>query len=94
MAAALPYVIPLVLSVAGSALKGNKTKYASQQTPQQMTAYTQLLQMLAQKNRTGSDPMNQVRNMFYGQGNPRQTQPPIPYGPQPNRMPQQGYPSA
>lgn len=78
MAAALPYVIPLVLSVAGSALKGNKTKYASQQTPQQMTAYTQLLQMLAQKNRTGSDPMNQVRNMFYGQqGGGQTTQPAI-----------------
>jgi len=80
MAAALPF-LPAVMSVASSALKGNKTKMASQQTPQQLTAYTQLLNMLMQRNRQGSDPMNQVRNMFYGQQpQPTQTRTPgTPY---------------
>jgi hypothetical protein len=73
--------IPSVLSVLGSLFKGKKTKQAPQQTPQQLAAYTQLLQMLTQRNKMGSDPMNQVRNMFYGQQpQPTQTRTPgTPY---------------
>ena len=65
--ALLPF-IPSILGVLGSLFKGNKTKFTEQQSPQQKLAYTQLLQMLMQKNRQGSDPMNQIRQMFYGQG--------------------------
>ena len=71
LAAILPF-IPSILGVIGSLFKGNKTKFTEQQSPQQKLAYTQLLQMLMQKNRQGSDPMNQIRQMFYGQQPPQQ----------------------
>jgi Tfp pilus assembly protein PilV len=61
-----------ILGVLGSLFKGKKTQQAPQQTPQQLAAYNQLLQMLMRKNQMGSDPMNQVRNMFYGQQSPQQ----------------------
>jgi Tfp pilus assembly protein PilV len=61
-----------LLGVLGSLFKGKKTQQAPQQTPQQLLAYNQLLQMLMRKNQMGSDPMNQVRSMFYGQQPPRQ----------------------
>ena len=69
--ALLPF-IPSILGVIGSIAKGKKTKFANQQTPQQQMAYNQLLQMLMRKNQQGSDPMNQVRSMFYGQQQPQQ----------------------
>jgi hypothetical protein len=73
-----------ILGVLGSLFKGKKTQQAPQQTPQQLAAYTQLLNMLMRKNQMGSDPMNQVRSMFYGQGGSQQPQarPPIPTAPQ------------
>ena len=61
-----------ILGVLGSLFKGKKTQQAPQQTPQQLAAYNQLLQMLMRKNQQGSDPMNQVRQMFYGQQLPQQ----------------------
>ena len=61
-----------ILGVLGSLFKGKKTQQAPQQTPQQLAAYNQLLQMLMRKNQQGSDPMNQVRQMFYGQQQPQQ----------------------
>ena len=64
--------LPSILGVVGSLFKGKKTKMAPQQTPQQLAAYNQLLQMLMRKNQQGSDPMNQVRSMFYGQQQPQQ----------------------
>ena len=66
-----PWIAP-ILGVLGSLFKGKKTQQAPQQTPQQLAAYNQLLQMLMRKNQQGSDPMNQVRNMFYGQQQPQQ----------------------
>ena len=48
-------------------------------------AYTQLLQMLMRKNQMGSDPMNQVRSMFYGQQQPQQQPMAGMPGPQPNQ---------
>jgi Tfp pilus assembly protein PilV len=73
---AVPFLGP-VLGVLGSLFKGKKTQQAPQQTPQQLAAYNQLLQMLMQRNKTGSNSMNQVRNMFYGQQGQQTTQPPI-----------------
>ena len=75
MASALPVILkflPYAAAAGASALKGNKTKFTEQQSPQQKLAYTQLLQMLMRKNQQGSDPMNQVRQMFYGQAMPQQ----------------------
>jgi Tfp pilus assembly protein PilV len=66
-----PWIMP-ILGVLGSLFKGKKTQQAPQQTPQQLMAYNQLLQMLMRKNQQGSDPMNQIRNMFYGQQTPQQ----------------------
>ena len=66
-----PWIGP-ILGVLGSLFKGKKTQQAPQQTPQQLMAYNQLLQMLMRKNQQGSDPMNQVRSMFYGQQQPQQ----------------------
>jgi hypothetical protein len=73
----LAAAIPSIIGIFGSLLKGKKTKFANQQTPQQQEAYNQLLQMLMQRNKTGSNSMNQVRNMFYGQQGQQTTQPPI-----------------
>jgi Tfp pilus assembly protein PilV len=64
--------IPSILGVLGSLFKGKKTQQAPQQTPQQLMAYNQLLQMLMRKNQQGSDPTNQIRSMFYGQQAPQQ----------------------
>ena len=63
----LAAALPSLIGVFASLFKGKKTKQAPQQTPQQLMAYNQLLQMLMRKNQQGSDPMNQVRSMFYGQ---------------------------
>jgi len=68
LAAALPSLIGVFASI----FKGKKTKFDTQQDPQQKMAYGQLLQMLMRKNQQGSDPMNQVRSMFYGQQQPQQ----------------------
>jgi Tfp pilus assembly protein PilV len=84
MAVGLAAFIPSILGVLGSLFKGKKTQQAPQQTPQQLQAYTQLLQMLMKKNQQGSDPMNQIRNMFYGQQTPQQPLVGMP-GPQPNQ---------
>ena len=78
-----PWIAP-ILGVLGSLFKGKKTKQAPQQTPQQLAAYNQLLQMLMRKNQQGSDPMNQVRQMFYGQQQPQQPLVGMP-GPQQNQ---------
>jgi len=72
IAPALLAAIPSILGVLGTLFKGKKTEMAPQQTPQQLQAYTQLLQLLMKKNQMGSDPMNQVRSMFYGQQAPQQ----------------------
>ena len=74
-----------ILGVLGSLFKGKKTQQAPQQTPQQLMAYNQLLQMLMRKNQQGSDPMNQVRSMFYGQQQPQQQPMAGMPGPQPNQ---------
>lgn len=66
-----PWIGP-ILGILGSLFKGKKTQQAPQQTPQQLMAYNQLLQMLMRKNQQGSDPMNQIRSMFYGQQAPQQ----------------------
>ena len=64
--------IPSILGVLGSLFKGKKTEQNTQMDPRQNLAYGQLLQLLMKKNQMGSDPMNQVRSMFYGQQQPQQ----------------------
>ena len=71
LTAVAPFIGP-ALGFLGNLFKGKKTKFTEQQSPQQKLAYTQLLQMLMRKNLQGSDPMNQVRQMFYGQQPPQQ----------------------
>ena len=61
-----------IIGAALSAIKGKKTQQNTQMDPRQNYAYGELLKLLLKKNQQGSDPMNQVRNMFYGQQQPQQ----------------------
>jgi len=71
IAPALLAAIPSILGVLGTLFKGKKTEMAPQQTPQQLAAYNQLLQMLMQRNKQGADPYG-TKAMFYGQQQPQQ----------------------
>jgi hypothetical protein len=67
--ALLPF-LPAILGGATSLLKGKKTKYASQQTPQQSAAYNQLLKMLQQRmggQSAGMGATNDAMNLLYSQ---------------------------
>ena len=72
MAAALPF-LPAVAGIAGSLLKGKKTKFATQQTPEQMALVRYLTQMGQQNMGQGAankqptyDAMNMIARMFGG----------------------------
>ena len=76
-----PWIAP-ILGVLGSLFKGKKTQQNTQMDPRQNYAYGELLKLLLKKNQQGSDPMNQVRNMFYGQQQPQQPLVGMPSPPQ------------
>jgi len=69
--------LPAIIGGIGGLFKGNKQKYAAQQTPQQQAAYNALLQMLQRRSGTGSagyqptsDALNMISRMFgVGGGN-------------------------
>jgi hypothetical protein len=72
--ALLPF-LPAIAGGVASLFKGKKTKFASQQTPQQQAAYNQLLRMLQQRMGqpsagTGAtnDAMNLLYSKFLGRG--------------------------
>ena len=85
MAAALPF-LPAAAGIAGSLIKGKKTKFATQQTPEQMALVRYLTQMGQQNMGQGAankqptyDAMNMIARMFgggmgqYGQQTGQQT---------------------
>jgi len=72
MAAALPF-LPAAAGIAGSLIKGKKTKFATQQTPEQMALVRYLTQMGQQNMGQGAankqptyDAMNMIARMFGG----------------------------
>jgi len=68
-------LLPSLLGVGASLLKGNKTKYAAQQTPQQSAAYNQLLRMIQSRMgqpsagmQAGNDALGLIYQQFLGRG--------------------------